>query len=382
MFFPYGTDAPVYYWPFITVLMIVLNTVVFVMGLLHPEAVEPYMLEIGNGLHPVQWLGTNFLHANLIHLFGNMIALWAFGLVVEGKLGPWKTLVVYLGIGCVYGATVQILMLHHEPTHCLGASAVVFAFMAIALVWAPENSMDCFLMVYFRAFYFEVQIKFMVAAFLALELLVLFQSGGALSSEFLHVVGAFLGFGVAIAMLKWNWVDCEHWDIFSVFKGEHEVSEEERRQRRLNSPEIIELREEKKRRKLQRFGEELRLALEQGKALGAFVLVQRLEKEHPEWKLPAAEHLLLIQGLIAKKHWKEAILSMKAYLEHYDHKSTLVRLRLAQAQVQQQQPRAALKTLSEIEVNTLDSKQYALFCELRGKAENFHNPDTYELADS
>ena len=90
------------------------------------------MLEVGGSIHPTQWLTCcNFMHADPMHLIGNMICLWAFGLVVEGKLGACKTLFVYLGIGVAHGAIVQFLTLGSHHTYCLGASGVIYGFMAI-----------------------------------------------------------------------------------------------------------------------------------------------------------------------------------------------------------------------------------------------------------
>ncbi len=144
--FPYGTNAPIYYWPITTVCMIAANIIIFILCLQQPEHSEVVLnlvLWTGNGLHPAQWLTCNFMHAGFMHLLGNMIALWAFGLVVEGKLGACKTLFVYLGIGIAHGAIVQILMLGAHPSVCLGASAVIYGFMAMSLIWAPENEMQC-----------------------------------------------------------------------------------------------------------------------------------------------------------------------------------------------------------------------------------------------
>ena len=31
---------------------------------------ETYMLSHGEGLHPLQWITSNFLHANILHLVG------------------------------------------------------------------------------------------------------------------------------------------------------------------------------------------------------------------------------------------------------------------------------------------------------------------------
>ncbi len=56
-------------------------------------------------------MGThNFLHYGLGHLAGNMLFLWAFGIVVEGKLGPIKYLLTYLAIGTLHGACLQLLL--------------------------------------------------------------------------------------------------------------------------------------------------------------------------------------------------------------------------------------------------------------------------------
>src|SRR4051812_8846087 len=126
---PTGTDAPIYHWPYVTVALIVLNVALLfavpptptVILLDEDEVVEEvegpstfdrYALALGDGrLHPVQWVTHNFLHYGLGHLLGNMLFLWAFGIVVEGKLGPVKYLLAYLAIGTLHGALVQTLLI-------------------------------------------------------------------------------------------------------------------------------------------------------------------------------------------------------------------------------------------------------------------------------
>ena len=134
---PYGTDAPVYYWPFTTVGLIVVNVLVFASAGC-PEQVEPYVLAFGDGLHPVQWISNAFLHAGFFHLLGNMVFLWCFGLIVEGKLGWYKTLAVYLGIAAAQSAIAQIIMLGGHGG-ALGASGAIFGFMAMSLIWGPRT---------------------------------------------------------------------------------------------------------------------------------------------------------------------------------------------------------------------------------------------------
>jgi membrane associated rhomboid family serine protease len=103
MLIPLNTDAPIYHFPFACIAMIIVNLVTFLAtGWGQMENVDQWgswALAYGDGLHPVQWITSNFIHMGLAHLIGNMIFLWGFGLVVEGKLGWWRFLLAYLCIG-------------------------------------------------------------------------------------------------------------------------------------------------------------------------------------------------------------------------------------------------------------------------------------------
>ena len=106
---------------------------------------------MGDGrLHPVQWVTHNFLHFGFMHLAGNMLFLWAFGIVVEGKLGALKYLLAYLAIGTLHGAFVQILLRNSGiDQHAAGASAVVYGLLAVCMVWAPRNELNCIVILLF-----------------------------------------------------------------------------------------------------------------------------------------------------------------------------------------------------------------------------------------
>ena len=353
MIIPYNTDAPIYYRPIVTVLMIVVNVLVFI----HPGEVGQFRLATGDGLHHVQWLTNNFLHAGWGHLIGNMIFLWSFGLVVEGKLGPWKTLVVYLGIGTVYGATVQILMLSSEPTYCLGASAVVYGFMVMCLVWAPENEMEYFMLLYYRAIFFEVPIKIVVVFYIGLDLFFLFLKGGQLSTEFLHVTGAVWGGIVGVVMLKRGWVDCEHWDIFSVWAGRHEMTDAERAAADAKRPEAKKQRAERRQKNRDLLLEGIHRALQEGNPLPANVMYGKLKATFPKTILPESDLLLLIQLLLEQGLVDEAISGMTDYLTHYTRKASLVRLNMANILFERNQLRPARSVLEQIDPQTLDAAQ-------------------------
>lgn len=113
MIIPYSTDAPIYYFPWMTITLIVANCVTFALTGMGLNS-EGWLLQYGNGLHPLEWLAYSFLHFGPIHLLGNMFFLWAFGIVVEGKLGWWKFLSIYLAIGIVGGFLIQLAMLGYR----------------------------------------------------------------------------------------------------------------------------------------------------------------------------------------------------------------------------------------------------------------------------
>ena len=113
---PLGTDAPIYHYPFVTVALIVANVIAFAStgAGMDMDSAQQYALSHGDGLQPTQWVTSNFIHGGFGHLIGNMIFLWGFGLLVEGKLGWWKFLLVYLGIGVAQCSLEQTFMLGYD----------------------------------------------------------------------------------------------------------------------------------------------------------------------------------------------------------------------------------------------------------------------------
>jgi membrane associated rhomboid family serine protease len=72
-----------------------------------------------------------FLHAGLLHLAFNMLALWWFGRILEGYLGHWRFLGLYL-VSALAGSAGALLMSPDTPT--VGASGAVFGIFGAALV--------------------------------------------------------------------------------------------------------------------------------------------------------------------------------------------------------------------------------------------------------
>lgn len=233
LLFPYRTDAPIYYFPYVTIGLIVTNVVSF-LALLGSSGsgVSEYILEYGEGLKPLQWVTSNFVHGGLMHLIGNMVALWAFGLLVEGKVGPVVFLPLYLGIGFVQCGAEQAIMSHSAAGGSYGASAIIFALTAIALVWSPKNEVSVGGLFLVRPIHFDAPIVVFAGFMFVWEIAMIGLVGFTVSTALLHMSGAVLGLAVGITFLKREWVDCEGWDLFAVMAGEEGRTKKKRKRRR------------------------------------------------------------------------------------------------------------------------------------------------------
>lgn len=382
MFFPYGTDAPIYHWPIVTVAMIVANIAVFCILLAHPESAESFVLEHGNGLHPVQWVTSNFVHGGFLHLIGNMLCLWSFGLVVEGKLGWYKTLAVFLGIGILQCAIEQVLMLGAASGASFGASAIIYGFMAMSLIWAPENEMHCMLLISFHPFQFDVSIKVLTGLLFGVEILGMSYAGLAMTTAALHLLGAAVGLALAIGMLKAKLVECDNWDIFSVWAGRHLMSREQLAQEEAASPERQQMRRERLERRRDETLAQIRQVIADGQPALALAAHRRMAREIPDWTLSEPDLLRMIKAFHQQKLWVDSVPAMVEYISRHLDKEPLMRLNLARILVTEaNRPLQALKVMAKIDTSALDASQQDFLRKLRAKARQLHEQDPYEVAN-
>lgn len=420
--FPWHTDAPIYHWPFATVALIVVTSLAFLftgppdlrpqhpdfqtvdhvgpedempqqqakagdpdedeVEEVKPDLTSPWVLSHGNGLHPIQWLGSNFAHGNIFHLIGNMIFLWSFGIIVEGKLGWWRFLLLYLGLGVAQCASEQLVMLGAQQTVSFGASAVIYGLLAMCLIWAPKNDLYCIgiFWIGFRLWVrdFEIPIIWYATFYIVLEAITVFFSGFTLSSSFLHLAGAISGFAVGVALLKLKLVDCEGWDLFSYRKGTHIRRE----------PKVAELLKERAIAELQKAEaprnaaaearstallESLRQAIAEGHIPAALTLYEKVNRGRGTWKPSEADLVDLIKLLHRHEHWSESIPLMEQYLHRFPktERAPKLRLKLAQLLVQEQRPARALRVLAEIPAGALNDpalKQARLHLERKARS--------------
>jgi len=93
------------------------------------------------GFHPWQFVTSAFLHANVIHLFLNMLALRIFGRDVEQALGARRYLELYFA-AVLSAAVVQLVVVSAAggaPFPTVGASGGIFGILLAFGVLFPRR---------------------------------------------------------------------------------------------------------------------------------------------------------------------------------------------------------------------------------------------------
>ncbi|MCK4937599.1 MAG: rhomboid family intramembrane serine protease, partial [Methanosarcinales archaeon] len=72
-----------------------------------------------------------FVHADYLHLAGNMLFLYLFGTFLEDEVGPLRTGIVFMTGGIF---TFIISIPFYPNSNMVGASAAIFTLMAVVLL--------------------------------------------------------------------------------------------------------------------------------------------------------------------------------------------------------------------------------------------------------
>ncbi|RMI04860.1 MAG: rhomboid family intramembrane serine protease [Calditrichaeota bacterium] len=129
-----------------------------------------------------------FLHADLGHIFFNMLALWMFGVQLEQNWGTREFLRYYFFTGIVAGVCILLWPFiwggsPMAPT--IGASGAVFGILVAFALFFPDVYI-------FVNFLFPIKAKYAVVLFILLELYML--PGNDNVSHIAHLGGAVAGY--------------------------------------------------------------------------------------------------------------------------------------------------------------------------------------------
>jgi len=158
------------------------------------------------GMELWRLIGFQFLHANLLHLFFNMLALYFFGPLVEEHLGRKRFLAFYVLCG-IFGALLYLALnlagvvvaarfpeavpvpglLFNDPrVPLVGASAGVFGVLMAGAYIAPHERV-------YAMFVIPVELRPLSYLLVAMSLYTLITGGANAGGEAGHIGGAIAG---------------------------------------------------------------------------------------------------------------------------------------------------------------------------------------------
>lgn len=153
MLLPLKDENPTLSFPFLTILIIVINVLIFFyqqsLSLTEGQhfilkwGAVPYQIVHGEIIHvplsipaPLTIFSSMFLHGGFWHLGGNMLYLWIFGNNIEDTLGHARFLIFYFLAGAL-AALTQIFSDPSSPLPMVGASGAVSGILGAYLLLFP-----------------------------------------------------------------------------------------------------------------------------------------------------------------------------------------------------------------------------------------------------
>ena len=367
---------------------------------------EPYALSHGDGLHPVQWLTSFFMHGDIMHLLGNMIFLWVFGMVVEGRAGPMLFSLLYMGMGIFQNIVEQVLFLPFDPVGpSLGASSAIYAIMMVAMLWTPKDNIKALFFLWFRGMFVDVPVAIWAVFYFLWDFGAALFSGFSMSTPLLHAMGGAVGLVVGLPFVLFRWVDCEERDMvslaFDLFGVQRKAQPKAlTRQEKVEQAERIDLLQQKK----NNLNKSIEMHLRAGNIGAAIQCMKQLRQTDSRARWRADQLLVIVKHFTAEKQWDDMLFYSQQFLDRANEpvlpvsqslpgreqvdlpadpfspvgsqplapsslppggswKPTTVSLRLNMARIllsHKHQPRKALTTLAELEPADLSDKQRAV----------------------
>jgi len=147
---PLRDENPTQRIPYVVYALIAVNVFLFLYnGVAHPGPLAgfeliPYELVTGRDIGPPTpvpaWMtifSSMFMHANLLHIGGNMLYLWIFGNNIEDILGHFRFLAFYLIAGLA-AALAQVAQSPGSEIPMVGASGAIGGVLGAYLILFPR----------------------------------------------------------------------------------------------------------------------------------------------------------------------------------------------------------------------------------------------------
>ena len=156
------------------------------------------------------WITHAFLHANILHLVGNMVFLYAFGSFLEDVLGEVRFLIVYVGSAFFSAVLFGMINVAFIPgaggVPLVGASGAVAGLLGLSMIRFRHNDLYVFYAIWLLLVKwgtFSVKTIYAIMAYIAVEMIsgILQILGGSVGGvgHWAHIGG--LSFGIIAALV-------------------------------------------------------------------------------------------------------------------------------------------------------------------------------------
>jgi membrane associated rhomboid family serine protease len=165
--------------PYMTLTLIVVNTIILIWELNLPWDVLRAVIEIFGSTPSMMWaregagiistMTSMFLHGGFFHLFSNMLFLWVFGRRVEDACGPARFLLFYLLAG-TSADLITALVLPSEDIPGIGASGAIFGVMGAYLLLFPNGHIRTLYFLYLIPTWPRIRAYWFILYYLAIQI--------------------------------------------------------------------------------------------------------------------------------------------------------------------------------------------------------------------
>jgi membrane associated rhomboid family serine protease len=209
MFIPLRDENPTRRFPAVTILLIALNSGIFIAQVISPQGLSYHVMRMGvvpyeishfrslaEGLRlspPLTLFAAMFLHGSLFHLLGNMLFLWIFGNNIEDYLGPLRFILFYFlsGLGATF---VQVVFSPNSRIPMIGASGAIAGVLGAYLVLYPAAKVLTLVFLFFIIRVVAIPAAYVLGLWFALQVLNVGLGGGV--AWFAHIGGFLVGIGL------------------------------------------------------------------------------------------------------------------------------------------------------------------------------------------
>jgi membrane associated rhomboid family serine protease len=196
MLLPYRVNTLMMRTPWANIALIAVNVLVF---FLMASGAIPKEVRWGLVLRdwsPIGFIGYQFIHADILHLAGNMMLLWVFGNALNGIMHHVDYVLAYLAMGVVAGALHLII----DGAPVVGASGAVSGLMGMYLAVYPKNEVSCFYWI-LKTGTFELKGYWLIIGWFSWDLFSAIRGVPGVAC-WAHVGGTLAGFAIGLLLLK------------------------------------------------------------------------------------------------------------------------------------------------------------------------------------